>query len=177
MLQLLRRVRLLKLEGDPVLQDSLALLQSKMRHITGVQHQEEAIIRLLEEKNVSKLSDLLSGRGEGRLVIAAPTAAVMREWFEVLKDVCSVPVTLPGKGKPSSAIEEGNFYTEGNLETVIAVKNNTVIKTGSLEKAARGNEGALRNWRLRYFVLQGNDLTYFTKLGGEKKGVQYITLY
>lgn len=193
-MQLLRRVRLLKLEHDPALTDSLALLQSKMRHITGkicvydvmemaqilllyrvcfagVQHQEEAIIKLLEEKNVTKLSDLLSGRGQGKLVMAAPSPEAMADWLEVLQQVCSKKIALPSaraatNNKPFSAPTP---VEEEELECM------TVLKAGSLEKAARGNEGVLRNWRLRYFVLQGDEMSYFTKLGGEKKGAIRVT--
>lgn len=171
-LQLLRRVRLLKLENDPSLRESLSLMQSKMRHITGVQHQEEAIIKLLEEKNVAKLSELLSGRGQGKLVMAASSPEVMNDWLDALLEVCTKKVILPTarsatNNKPFAAplavaVEE---------EPDAAPENTgTVVKAGSLEKAARGNEGVLRNWRLRYFVLQGDDLSYYTKLGGEKKG-------
>ena len=146
-------------------------MQNKMRHITGVQHQEEAIIKLLEEKNVAKLSELLSGRGQGKLVMAASSPEVMNDWLEALQEVCTKKFILPTarsatNNKPFSAptavtVEESNVNTEST---------GAIIKAGSLEKAARGNEGVLRNWRLRYFVLQGDDLTYYTKLGGEKKG-------
>ncbi len=160
-MQLLRRVRLVKLEADPSLRDALKLLHEKMRHITGIQNQEEAILKLLEEKNVEQLSELLSGRGQGRLIMAAASADSLNEWFEALKTACAAPA-LPGAAAAAAT-------------TTTRKDNSVVLKAGSLEKAARGKEGLLRNWRLRYFVLQGDNLSYFTKLGGEKKGSIRVT--
>lgn len=116
-----------------------------MKRMAGLASQEEEILKLIDEKNLDKLNEVLSGRGTGRLVMCAPTAEAMREWIDILKIGCNMGMD-----------ESGNEYE--------------VYKVGVLEKAARGKEGALRNWRQRYFVLDKLSISYYTKAGGEKKG-------
>lgn len=115
-----------------------------MKRAAGLASLEEEILRLIDERNLYKLTDILSGRGTGRLVMSAATADVMKEWMEALELACQMGIDASGR-------------------------QHNVYKTGILEKAARGNEG-LRNWRQRYFVLEGLSISYYTKQGGEKKG-------
>jgi hypothetical protein len=109
-----------------------------MKRVAGLASLEEEILRLIDERDLNRLSDILSGRGTGRLVMSASTADGMKEWMETLELACQMGV-------------------------------DQIYKAGVLEKAARGNEG-LRNWRQRYFILDGLSISYFTKQGGEKKG-------
>lgn len=113
--------------------------------MAGLASQEEEILRLIDDKDLDKLTDVLSGRGTGRLVMSAPSAEVMKEWIDALQLACKI-------GKNSDGNEP------------------SVYKAGLLEKAARGKEGGLRNWRQRYFVLDKLSISYYTKVGGEKKG-------
>lgn len=115
-----------------------------MKRAAGLASLEEEILRLIDERNLIKLTEILSGRGTGRLVMSAATADVMKEWMESLQLACQMGIDANGV-------------------------QHSVYKTGVLEKAARGNEG-LRNWRQRYFVLEGLSISYYTKQGGEKKG-------
>ena len=45
------------------------------------------------------------------------------------------------------------------------------LMVGTMEKAAKTETGTLRGWRQRYFVLDPDNLQYFTNKGGEKKGM------
>ena len=116
-----------------------------MKRMAGLASQEEEILRHIDDKNLEKLTEVLSGRGTGRLVMSAPSAEAMKEWMDVLQLGCN-----------------GGIDTHGNEVEV--------YKSGTLEKAARGKEGVLRNWRQRYFVLDKLSISYYTKAGGEKKG-------
>ena len=54
-------------------------------------------------------------------------------------------------------------------------KYEPIIMSGYLEKPARSkNAKGIRTWRKRYFVLQGNDISYFTSQDGEIKGVARV---
>lgn len=116
-----------------------------MRRVAGLASIEEEILRLIDERDLVKLTEVLSGRGTGRLVMSAPSAEIMKEWMEKLEVACNLGIDKNGI-------------------------QHQIEKSGYLEKAARGKEGVLRNWRQRYFVLEGLSISYFTKLGGEKKG-------
>jgi hypothetical protein len=143
-MQLMRRIKSLKLDQNTALQPHIQLLDKQMKRAAGLASLEEEILRLIDERDLVKLTDILSGRGTGRLVMSASAADVMKEWMDALELACQLGVDKSGL-------------------------QHTVYKTGILEKAARGNEG-LRNWRQRFFVLEGLSISYFTKQGGEKKG-------
>jgi hypothetical protein len=144
-MQLLRGVTALGLNQNPALQPHIPVLEKYLKRMAGLASQEEEILKLIDEKDLNKLTDVLSGRGTGKLVMSAPSAEVMKEWMEALQLASMM-----------SKDEEGNPLS--------------VYKVGLLEKAARGKEGGLRNWRQRYFVLDKLSISYYTKAGGEKKG-------
>jgi hypothetical protein len=141
----------MQLENDPALTEPLSLLNSRMKLLSGIQYQEDVIIRLLEERNVARLAEILAGRGEEKHYLAASSAEAAHEWIEALRSVC-LSFNSTSSNRSSGAVTD------------------KIIKSGPLELASRDANGVLKNWRVRYFILQGNDLSYYAKLGGERKG-------
>lgn len=124
----------------------------------GLQKQEKAIQDLIEQNNILKLSKLLSGRGTGKLVMSFPTSFAMEQWLAKMKVVAS------GKLGGADGDIGHNRMLEGDAKEDIIYK-------GILEKAARKPTGEVGGWRKRFFILGNVHLAYFTKPGGEKKGV------
>lgn len=124
------------------------LVAGEVRKLGGLQVHETLLQELVDAGDVRQLKLFLSGRGTGTLVMSASTPEILEVWLNRLQQVC-----------------EGSTEAHDNSSSVIS---------GTLEKAARDpnpqNMGKLRGWRTRFFVLDRTNLTYFTKLGGEKKG-------
>lgn len=51
------------------------------------------------------------------------------------------------------------------------IREQEVFFTGTLEKAARNDQGLVRGWRQRFFQLNTTSLSYFTKPRGDRKGI------
>ena len=75
------------------------------------------------------------------------------------------------------SISFGDFKTMKfivpNLTALIAgnIREQEVFFTGTLEKAARNDQGLVRGWRQRFFQLNTTSLSYFTKPRGDRKGI------
>ena len=69
-------------------------------------------------------------------------------WIEMLQKVC-----------------DGDVRDEGKEEQ-------DAVMVGTMEKAAKTETGTLRGWRRRYFILDADNLQYFTSKGGDKKMVR-----
>lgn len=108
---------------------------------------------MIQSNDIYKLSKLLAGRGMGKLVMSFPTAFARDQWYNKFSLVCS------GKaiGDNAEILESKDFKEE-------------VVFQGTFEKAARSDDGKLRGWRKRFFLLKSVHLSYYTKVNGEKKG-------
>eukprot|EP01034_Spumella_vulgaris_P022060 gene22060-28155_t len=157
MMQLLRRANAIGLEEDADMKPYLMILNKHMKRFSGLVKQERIIQTLIDDNDVAALSQLLAGRGTGKLVMRAPSAYAQEEWIAHLEECCS-----------------GNFMarlTEEAGGDSELIDDHEVFFTGSLEKAARNEQGKVSGWRRRFFVLEAVMLAYWTKAhGGEKKG-------
>jgi hypothetical protein len=110
------------------------------------------------KNDIHKLSKLLSGRGMGKLILSFPTAFARDQWFNKLLYVANGGAI----GGNHEIIEEKGFKED-------------VVFQGIFEKAARNDEdGKLRGWRKRYFLLKSVHVSYYTKLNGVKKGAMRV---
>jgi hypothetical protein len=134
------------------------ILQKYSKKFVSLQKQEKVIQELLVKNDIHKLSKLLSGRGMGKLIMSFPTAFARDQWFNKLLYVANGGAI----GGSPEIVEEKSF------------KEVTVFQ-GIFEKAARNDEdGKLRGWRKRYFLLKSIHLSYYTKVNGEKKGTMRV---
>ncbi|KAJ1422554.1 hypothetical protein B484DRAFT_113232 [Ochromonadaceae sp. CCMP2298] len=150
-MQLLRRAYKLRLDEDPLMAPYLKTMSKKVKKFAGVLRQEKVIQTAIDQNNVPLLSRLLQGRGEGRLVMCAPSAYALDEWLQYLGAGCS------GHFKRSICNEAGEFVDQAFF-------------SGTMEKAARNEQGRVSGWRQRYFVLGAVSLSYHTKARGSRKG-------
>ena len=150
LVQVYARAKSMKLKSDPLTDANLKLLEAQCKVYLGLNTQIRSIQEMLLTNDIEGLELLLSGKGEGRLVINALSGDMLNEWMRHLQD------TIDGKHSLS--------------------KHVTI--NGILEKAAR-KVGKISGWKRRNFVLQGDMLTYFiphnSKYGGTKKGCVRVT--
>lgn len=155
-LSLLRRSKELKFGKDKTMRPYYKALQNHARKYAGLQKQEEDIEAMLKANDILKLSKLLAGRGTGKLVVSLPSKFAQDQWMLKLQSVCS------GKHASSAAGDRASGTHED------------VVYKGSFEKAARADDGQIRGWRKRFFILGSVHLAYFSKAGGAKKGVMRV---
>lgn len=145
LVQVYARAKSMKLKSDPLTDANFKLLESHCKIYLGLNTQIRNIQDMLLTNNIEGLELLLSGKGEGRIVINALSGDMLNEWMHHLQD------TINGKHSLSKE----------------------VTMSGVLEKAAR-KVGKISGWKRRNFVLQGDMLTYYipynSKYGGTKKG-------
>jgi hypothetical protein len=150
LVQVYARAKSMKLKSDPLTDANFKLLESHCKIYLGLNTQIRNIQDMLLTNNIEGLELLLSGKGEGRIVINALSGDMLNEWMRHLQDTVN--------GKHSSSKE--------------------VTMSGVLEKAAR-KVGKISGWKRRNFVLQGDMLTYYipysSKYGGTKKGCVRVT--
>jgi hypothetical protein len=60
-----------------------------MKKFSGLVKQERAIQLLIDDNDVAALSQLLAGRGTGKLIMRAPSAYAQEEWIAHLEECCS----------------------------------------------------------------------------------------
>jgi hypothetical protein len=143
-----------EVKKDNNLRQYILIIEKQMRKQTDFAKLDADIQFMIENNDVEGLCDLVAGFGSYRLVINMSTEAILNEWLDKLTD-CSNGVITRG----AKTIEESDpAYTD------------TVILTGSFEKLARSDVGKNRSWKLRYFVLKGQWLHYYTSQNGELKG-------
>lgn len=128
-------------------------VSKSVKQFAGLLKQEKQIQQLIDDNAVAVLAKLLDGRGSGKLVMCCPSAYIQDEWMYYLQACCD------GRFKDSAQDEDGNF------------KEQEVFFTGTLEKAARNDQGLVRGWRQRFFQLNTTSLSYFTKPRGDRKGI------
>jgi hypothetical protein len=153
MMQLLRRAYKMKLDVDPVMSTYLKTVSKSVKQFAGVLKQEKMVQQLIDNNDIAVLAKLLAGRGSGKLVMCCPSAYVQDEWVHYLQSCCD------GRFKNGLADAEGNAQEQ------------EVFFTGTLEKAARNDQGLVRGWRQRFFQLNTTSLSYFTKPRGDRKGL------
>lgn len=125
-----------------------------MRKVTGFVKLDGEVQKMIENRDIDGLSDLVSGVGTSRIVLKMESETVLKEWIEKLNE-CSQGMVHRGARILSES--------DPGFDDVVAV-------TGSHEKLARSDINKNRSWKLRYFVLKGKYLSYFTSQDGELKG-------
>ena len=80
MVQLLRRGLAIGLDKDPALKQYLATIGKHAKKFSGLMKQEKQLQQLIDAGDLSGMQRVLSGRGDGRLVVSAPSAYVQQEW-------------------------------------------------------------------------------------------------
>ena len=146
--QVLRKARLFSLAKDESLKPYFKTLQGHTRKFKGMMKQEEAIQAMIDKQDVQALEEVLSGRGPMKLIVNAPSLELADSWIEMLERVCA-----------------------GDVPRDQGKEEQDALMVGTMEKAAKTETGTLRGWRQRYFVLDPDNLQYFTNKGGEKKGM------
>jgi hypothetical protein len=150
----IRTIKNLQLDQLQEAKVHINILENQVKKAAKMASQEDEILQLIDTKNYEKLAEMLNGVGSGTLVMSARTEDEMLEWMEMMELVCKL-------GSPKQLIENTPAQNE---------KLKSLYMCGNLEKAARGKEKMSRNWRQRYFILDGLTISYFTKEGGERKG-------
>ena len=156
-LEIMSCIRTIKNMGLAQLQEAkmhMAILDNQVKKAAKMASQEDEILQLIDNKQYDQLSEMLSGVGSGTLVMSASSEEDMTAWVQMLELVCKL-------GSTKQLLENTSTQNE---------KLSSLYKRGILEKAARGKEKAHRNWRQRYFVLDGLTISYYTKEGGDRKG-------
>ena len=131
-------------------------IQKQYEHVVK---QERVVQRMIDDNDIPNLAKLITGRGTGKLFISAPSQYVQDEWMNYLQLCC-----------------DGQFDTHSNedsasIDNIGKSLDKDIFFSGTLEKAARRNDGTVGGWKSRYFVLGNTTLTYFTKAkGGVMKG-------
>lgn len=115
--------------------------------------QERHIQKMIDMDDIPGLTKLLSGRGDGKLVMHCKSKYAMEEWKVNLEECCS------GKFLESLPVNE---YGKKDV--------NAICMKSTFEKAARNTKGLVGGWKRRYFVLQATNMQYYTKQYGTKKG-------
>jgi hypothetical protein len=131
-------------------------IQKQYEHVVK---QERVVQRMIDDNDIPNLAKLITGRGTGKLFISAPSQYVQDEWMNYLQLCC-----------------DGQFDTHSNddsatIDNIGKSLDKDIFFSGTLEKAARTNDGTVGGWKSRFFVLGNTTLTYFTKAkGGVMKG-------
>ena len=150
----IRSIKNLGLAQIPEARAHISILENQVKKAAKLASQEDEILQLIDSRDYEKLADMMSGVGSGTLVMSAATEDEMAEWIQIMELVCKL-------GSPKQLLENTD---EENA------KLSSIRKSGTLEKAARGKEKKYRNWKQRFFLLEGLTISYFTKEGGERKG-------
>lgn len=156
-LEIMSCIRTIKTMGLAQLQEAkihMSILENQVKKAAKMASQEDEILQLIDNKQYDQLSEMLSGVGSGTLVMSASSEDDMTAWMQMLELVCKL-------GSTKQLLENTPEQND---------KLASLYKHGVLEKAARGKEKTHRNWRQRYFVLDGLTISYYTKEGGERKG-------
>ena len=156
-LEIMSCIRTVKSLGLAQLQEAkvhLNILETQVKKAAKMASQEDEILQLIDSRDYEKLAEMLNGVGSGNLVMCAHSEEEKTEWIQMMELVCKL-------GSPKQLVENTPMQNE---------KLKSLYKCGTLEKAARGKERIQRNWRQRYFVLEGLTISYYTKEGGERKG-------
>lgn len=125
-------------------QTQLAMFEREIGRLVGSEKSNQKLLSLLRSRDIEGLKLFLAGRGTGRLIVCCQSDEELRRWMDAV----------------SKAIAQSH-------------ERGTLSFEGWLEKQSRGENSSMKNWRQRWFVLDGSYLSY----GKEPKSPARGTLY
>ena len=119
--------------------------------------QEENVLHMIESHDIEGLKLLLTGKGDGRLVMSAPTPELAKVWLSRIQSVCSNTNCNFDSEDFKSIMQQNNAaILEHDNAALVGTdgSDGNLVMSGTMEKAARSETGKLVRWRQRFFVLQ-----------------------